>query len=125
MKRFGRTTFDRILGYGYQYRSQAIIAGSQAEKPAELDGHPGTRAPHVWVEKQGQRLSTLDLFGGGFVLLTGQEGTVWGEAACEVASRLNITLTAYRVGHQGNLLDPENARPQSWHSGGWRAASAT
>lgn len=108
MERFGRTTFDRILGYGYQYRSQAIVSDGLAGKQAELDGHPGARAPHVWVEKQGQHLSTLDLFGDGFVLLTGQEGAAWCEAAREVASRFNVTLAAYRVGQKADLLDPEN-----------------
>ena len=32
---------------------------------------PGSRAPHLWIEGKGVRISTLDLFGGGFVLLTG------------------------------------------------------
>ena len=108
LKRFGRTTFDRILGYGYQYRSQAIISDDQVVKHTEIDGHPGTRVPHVWVEKQGQRLSTLDLFGHGFVLLTGQEGGAWCEAAREVASRFNVTVAAYRIGQNADLFDPEN-----------------
>ena len=34
---------------------------------------PGSRAPHLWIERQGVRLSTLDLFGGKFVLLAGIE----------------------------------------------------
>ena len=108
MKRFFRATFDRILGYGYQYRSQAIISDDHAVKHPELDGHPGTRVPHVWVEKQGQRLSTLDLLGHGFVLLTGQEGAAWCEATRETASRFNVPLVAYQVGPQGDLLDLEN-----------------
>ncbi len=112
LKRFFRTTFDRILGYGYQYRSQAIISEDKAVKRVELDGRPGTRAPHIWVEKQGQRLSTLDLFGHDFVLLTGQEGAAWCEAAQEIASRFNVPLTAYRIGFQGDLLDPMNCWQQ-------------
>jgi hypothetical protein len=32
---------------------------------------PGSRAPHLWIERNGAKLSALDLFGGKFVLLTG------------------------------------------------------
>jgi len=37
------------------------------------DARPGSRAPHLWIERQGTRLSILDLFGGRFVLLTGSD----------------------------------------------------
>jgi putative polyketide hydroxylase len=32
-------------------------------------GRPGHRAPHVWIEGNGLQLSTLDLFGNGYVAL--------------------------------------------------------
>ena len=35
---------------------------------------PGGRAPHVWLERGGERLSTIDLVGDGFVLLDDQGG---------------------------------------------------
>jgi putative polyketide hydroxylase len=34
---------------------------------------PGSRAPHLWIERQGTTLSILDLFGGRFVLLMGSD----------------------------------------------------
>jgi putative polyketide hydroxylase len=58
---------------GYRYASRAIVAEEaagqtgQADAPPEgldLTGRPGTRAPHVWVERDGARISTLDLFAG-------------------------------------------------------------
>ncbi len=41
------------------------------EHPRESKGRPGSRAPHVFLERDGTRLSTLDLFGRNFVLLAG------------------------------------------------------
>ena len=72
--------------------------------PVELAGQPGTRAPHVWLERGGQRLSTIDLFGRGFVLLTGPDGDAWVDAA---RSQDGIALDAYRIGDGGDLADPE------------------
>ncbi len=107
----------RLFGYGYEYASSAIIANAK-ERPKSLlrqllsgtgflglDGRAGTRAPHVWVERQGKRISTLDLFGTGFVLLTGADGEAWRKDASVVAARLGIDLAVYRIGPTGDLLD--------------------
>lgn len=105
----------RMLGYGYQYHSAAIIEEPGSELASDelgLDGRPGTRAPHAWVEYQGKRISTLDLFGTDFVLLAASEGAAWREAAQALAPRLNIKLSTYLAGPTGDLLDPEN----SWQS---------
>jgi putative polyketide hydroxylase len=106
---------------GYRYHSQAVLddgAGSPApvavdllDTPEELTGLPGTRVPHLWVERQGRRISTLDLLDGRFVLFVGPAGTPWQTAAPGVAGSLGIDLAAYRLGADGDLLDPED---------GWR-----
>jgi 2-polyprenyl-6-methoxyphenol hydroxylase-like FAD-dependent oxidoreductase len=61
------------MEFGQLVRSNAVIgAGPElpaAASPAEWAGQPGTRAPHVWITRAGRRMSTLDLFGRGFVLL--------------------------------------------------------
>ncbi len=109
----------KILGFGYHYTSQAIIAESEpssintddrtvSDDQPVLDGRPGTRAPHSWVEYQGKRISTLDLYGRDFVLLAGPEGTDWYEAARAIAARSNLNLLAYRVGPNCELVDPES-----------------
>jgi len=39
---------------------------------------PGGRAPHVWLDKPGgEKVSTIDLVGNGFVLLAGAKGQGW------------------------------------------------
>ena len=73
-----------------------------------LSGLPGTRVPHFWVERQGQRISTLDLLDGRFVLLTGASGAAWCEAAKTIAKAQGIALSAYRIGPDADLLDLES-----------------
>jgi putative polyketide hydroxylase len=105
---------------GYRYRSQAVLedAGSSSpaqmellDKPEELTGLPGTRVPHLWVERDGRRISTLDLLDGRFLLLVGPAGTPWRDAAPGVGGSLGIDLVAYRLGADGDLLDLEDGWP--------------
>jgi putative polyketide hydroxylase len=69
---------DFNIELGYLYHSPAIVAGDDDTvvhaDPRETFGHPGSRAPHLWIEKDGKRISTLDLFGAGFTLLAATEG---------------------------------------------------
>jgi 2-polyprenyl-6-methoxyphenol hydroxylase-like FAD-dependent oxidoreductase len=106
---------------GYRYRSQAVLdddAGPSSpmelqllETPEELTGLPGTRLPHLWVGRQGQRISTLDLLDGRFLLLAGPAGTPWQAATPGVADSFAIDLVAYRLGAGGDLLDPDDGWP--------------
>ncbi len=97
---------------GYRYHSAAIASdtndGELYEDPNHPTGHPGTRAPHVALERNGERLSTLDLFGQNFVLLTGADGDNWQAVASPVAQRLGIGLKAYRIGGNSDLVDIES-----------------
>ncbi|GBE64860.1 FAD-binding monooxygenase [Mycobacterium sp. MFM001] len=80
---------------GYQYRSAAVVsdepAGSDIALVDELRGQPGTRVPHAWVVDDGKRVSTLDLLGPGFTLITG--GDEWTQAATIVSKSLGVPLT--------------------------------
>lgn len=111
--------FSLILGY--RYRSQAVLSGGNGlplpaqiellEKPGQLMALPGTRLPHLWVEQHGQRVSTLDLLDGRFVLLIGPGGRLWQKSAPAVAASRGIELVTYRLAADGDLLDRED---------GWR-----
>lgn len=93
---------------GYRYTSRAILAPDSAPPvPYGLDltGRPGTRAPHLWIEREGKRISTLDLFNRHFVLLVGSNGQVWSNAARAVATLKKIDLAIYRFGRDGDLID--------------------
>ncbi|WP_370942177.1 FAD-dependent oxidoreductase [Amycolatopsis sp. cg5] len=95
-----------VVSLCQQYVSGAVD-GPRAELPSlsdpalNLDGHPGTRAPHLRVLRDGVSVSTVDLFGTGFVLLCGPGGHRWQAAAEE------LPVTAYRLAADGDLVDAE------------------
>ncbi|MGY4426861.1 2,4-dichlorophenol 6-monooxygenase [Bradyrhizobium sp. JR6.1] len=63
---------------------------------------PGAHLPHVWVEHQGERKSTLDLTGKGrFTLLTGIGGDGWKAAAAAVEKAYGLPLDVVTIGPQG------------------------
>jgi putative polyketide hydroxylase len=102
--------FDLLIGY--QYHSAAIVDGEPARSDsdtvtfvAELRGQPGTRVPHAWVRRAHRRVSTLDLLGPGFTLLTGDDGDCWRAAATSVAAGLGIPIAVYRIGNDADVLD--------------------
>jgi len=86
--------FDIELGYLYRSRAVVFEDGSDGneqghEDPRQSFGKPGSRAPHLWLARGGQaageRVSTIDLFDGPFVLLAGPEGAAWTRAAAAAA----------------------------------------
>jgi putative polyketide hydroxylase len=77
------------------------------EDPANPSGRPGSRAPHVWLTRAETRLSSRDLFGPRFVLLTGAEGESWAKAAGAAAQALGIPLDVHIVGGASDLSDTE------------------
>ena len=113
----------RIMsGHGYTYSGRGICAedpgplGGWSWRPwtipslgLAMDGRPGSRAPHVWGEYKGERKSTLDLCGSGFVLLAGAEGRAWVEAAGQISSALGIEIAAYAIGSGGEFVVPNGA----------------
>jgi 2-polyprenyl-6-methoxyphenol hydroxylase-like FAD-dependent oxidoreductase len=76
------------------------------EHPRESKGRPGSRAPHVLLARDRSEVSTLDLFGRDYVMLTGAEGDSWRGAALAAAGEIGLPLDAYVVGGDG-LADPE------------------
>jgi 2-polyprenyl-6-methoxyphenol hydroxylase-like FAD-dependent oxidoreductase len=102
---------DLSLEIGYRYRSRAIVAESESgtslyEDPRKSKAMPGTRAPHVVLERAGKPISTLDLFTRKFCLLAAREGSAWSDAARAAATDLGLAIDAYRVGRD-DLSDPD------------------
>ena len=119
---------------GATYASTAVVAdGSTPPLGLDLTGRPGTRLPHVWVERAGQRLSTLDLVGERFTLLMGPTGEAWWTSLAG-----SDGVTGYQIGGTGTIHDPAGtwcAANEIEPSGAvlvrpdgvvaWRAAAAT
>ncbi len=134
---------EQGLIFGATYRSAAVIEDGTA--PPAIDdpitqyvpsATPGRRAPHAALIRQGAPLSTIDLFGRGFVLLAGAAGGAWAEAAARIAAPSRPAVTPHRIG--GDLADadgrfqeiyglrPDGAvlvRPDGYV--GWRSAGGT
>ena len=94
---------DFSIEIGCRCNSAAVVLEpgdepSLHEHPRESKGRPGSRAPHVLVPRDGERVSTLDLFGEGFVLLAGADGAAWHAAALGAADRLGVPLDGYVIG---------------------------
>lgn len=70
---------------GYRYRSAAVVTGDADGDGLvdELRAQPGTRVPHMWVR---DGVSTLDLLGPEFTLLTGDERWCAAVASASVAA---------------------------------------
>lgn len=84
-----------------------------------LTGEPGTRAPHMWLRRDGGRVSTLDLYEKSFVLLCDARYPDWRTAAEQVAKRLSVPLEAFGIGAApGADLAPEEGAD-------WAAAHGT
>jgi hypothetical protein len=98
---------DLDVELGYVYDSPAICGATPPahEDPRQSHARPGTRAPHVWLERHGERCSTLDLFDGRFTVLAGRDGAGWCEAAQGAAAALGLTLATHCVDGDA-LRDP-------------------
>ncbi|MFG2483761.1 FAD-dependent oxidoreductase [Streptomyces virginiae] len=95
----GSGVLTTAMGYCYP---QGALVGGKPGRPVipenlRLVGDTGTRAPHMWVTRAGERISTLDLYERSFVLLSGT-GTPWQAAAQRVADQLSMRLDAYTIG---------------------------
>ncbi len=114
---------DQLWIFGQRYAS-AAVRGPQPEsvfaERLDLRAQPGTRAPHLWLDRIGERIAVHDLFSDEFVLLTGSAGTAWVDAANDLAERSSVRLRAYRVGAAGervDLVDVEGRWPQRYGVG--------
>ena len=101
---------DLNIEFGYVYRSAAVITedagGTRThENPRESKGRPGTRAPHLYLLRGAEKISTLDLFGRNFVLLAGPEGRAWSESGRAAAKQLGIEVDMHQIDANG-LTDP-------------------
>jgi putative polyketide hydroxylase len=91
---------DDAMELGQLYRSKSVIgAGDElppALRPEQWAGQPGTRAPHLWVLKDGVQLSTLDLLQRDWMLVT--EDSRWCDAAMQASTQLGIQLACLHFG---------------------------
>ena len=132
------------MDLGFRYEEGAVAPDGTTPPSVEnpvaeyvQNACPGGRAPHLWVQRDGRRMSTLDAFGAGFVLLTGSDGAAWHAAAEGAAAPRRVPIAVHTVGEAADLeapagrfealcgIEPDGAvlvRPDGFV--GWRARRA-
>jgi 2,4-dichlorophenol 6-monooxygenase len=105
--------------YGYRYASAAVMPDGTPE-PQNVDdvrnyepsARPGSPLPHAWIDDEsGARRPIKDLVGmNHFLLIAGEDGQAWCEAARAAAKSTGVAIDAVRIGHvDGDLFDPRLA----------------
>ena len=125
------------MDLGFHYEAGALVA--DGSEPPDVEDvvidyapteRPGHRAPHFSLQRNGEEISSLDLFDGIFSLLTGCDGAPWVAAAAAISAETGLPLQVpevdedgwealYGVGPSGAVL----VRPDGHVA--WRAASRT
>jgi 2,4-dichlorophenol 6-monooxygenase len=94
------------IEFGYSYQSSAVVPDgdrvptpldpARLYQPSTTPGHP---LPHAWVERAGARIALRSLtHGGHFLLIAGEDGHDWIDAAEQTAARHGVGLRTARVG---------------------------
>ena len=87
---------------GFIYSEGALIPDGSTPPPRtprtyNPTDRPGSRFPHFWLDSERTR-SSLELFDRDFVLVVGEEGGAWADAAGEVSRRRNLPIDIHRLG---------------------------
>jgi 2,4-dichlorophenol 6-monooxygenase len=109
------TTYNHLnINFGYTYATGALVDDG-VPAPASLDPigdyrpstKPGHSLPHVWLEDTRGRYSINERVGRGrFVLIAGEQGHAWVEAARKLAQERDLPLDAFTIGmHDGDHFD--------------------
>lgn len=102
---------------GYHYELGAVVPDGTPTPERDPLGQtyvpttrPGHRLPHAWVERDGKRLSTLDLVHPGrFTLLVGRPDTGWAQAASALVARDGLLLDVVEVSDTAAVRDTDRA----------------
>ena len=109
---------EQGLIFGVTYDSMAVVP--DGTPPAATDdpvtdyvqsARPGCRAPHVWLKRGNEQISTVDLIGPHFLLLAGAKGEAW-RRAVQAAAPAWPPLVAHTIGADTEVSDPDTA----WHA---------
>jgi hypothetical protein len=94
---------DAHIDLGYRYRSAAIFTedgddGALTEDPRLMRGRPGTRLPHIMLERGGTRVSSIDLVDSGFALFAGPDAGEWSRATQQAARGAGVACAIIPLG---------------------------
>ncbi len=109
---------EHNVEFGFRARSAAVVDDG-APEPSSPDDirlylpstRPGSPLPHAYVQREGVTLPLRAVAPpDSFLLVAGEAGQAWCDAATKAAVERGVNLTAVRVGHvDGEWLDPRLA----------------
>ncbi|MFK4444247.1 2-polyprenyl-6-methoxyphenol hydroxylase-like FAD-dependent oxidoreductase [Caballeronia udeis] len=97
-----REWFSIGIHLGYMYENSPLIVPDGTPAPADTvstytqTARPGSRAPHVWLDKD---VSTLDLFGTEFMLLRFGDNAPSGEGLITAAKERKVPVKVVSINH--------------------------
>ncbi|GKZ76284.1 hypothetical protein AnigIFM56816_005263 [Aspergillus niger] len=103
--------YDSHGVYTADERSPYALSGRAAEGNVlyhDPSTYPGSRLPHVWLNKATltEPISTMDIIGhGAFTLFSGIGGERWKRAAETVAERLKVPIQVHTIGFRQDWED--------------------
>jgi len=101
---------------GAVYSSSAIghaeVETVQGWVKPGLPARIGERVPHLWIDRNGRRTSTVDLPRRGMILLASTEGEAWCEPAATAARLLGVPLETVVVQARASFASAEHL----WHA---------
>jgi 2-polyprenyl-6-methoxyphenol hydroxylase-like FAD-dependent oxidoreductase len=94
---------DAHIDLGYRVRSSAVFTetgddGAITEDPRQSRARPGTRLPHVVLERHGARVSAVDVSGRGFALFAGADAGTWSDAARTAFAASGVACDVVQIG---------------------------
>lgn len=100
---------------GYHYDIGAVMPDGTPTPDRDALGQtyvpttrPGHRLPHAWLERDGKRISTLDLVKpGAYVLLTGRKDSEWAAAASAVARASGVPIEVVEISDASPVQDTD------------------
>jgi putative polyketide hydroxylase len=123
----GTAVNENTVMFGYRYLGSPDAFVDPRDRPAPL----GVRLPHVLLNRDGARRSTLDMLGTGFTLFAGSAGQQWCAAARQAARDAGIRIDCHQlrdgdgeptsvlgIEHDGALL----VRPDGFTTWRWERA---
>jgi putative polyketide hydroxylase len=119
--RRGGSHLGQDLGISYQ-NGAFLTDGTPAPQLVDPvndyipSARPGSRAPHIALVRDGAPISTLDLLGDTFVLLTSSNGHAWSAAASAWtgAGPASVRCLAITPSLSDSITDPSDAFPSAY-----------
>lgn len=102
------------IEFGYVYREGALVPDGappytpldpiRIHEPSSRPGHP---VPHAWISRDGRMVPLSSLVAGGhFLVIAGEDGQPWVDAAQELARDTGLPVRAFRLGlDEGDYID--------------------